>query len=301
VNSICVRKIFTPCLWLLFICVHSSSSSLYLTTTSISLASYRRLTVDMVQFTSYACQYNNMGVRHMQRNNFAVAAQCFRGAMMALTCPTIGLLILKLQGRYTGSGSPHEDFAIRAANEVPLDTPLYAMYDDVQSMDIEPSNQGHLWVRDSLKEMEESFFMYSQGLMIDEMATDAPLEFKLKIFTCVVLFNMASCYHKHSCHGYESLMHAAVVVYYDCAILLEGSHDLANHACCKRIRVILNNNLAQIHLSRCDYPAFQSCLQRVVASTSQGMRSLYNVNNFPMVDIILNTFMSKVSPIACAA
>jgi hypothetical protein len=236
-----------------------------------------------MSFLQCASHYNNEGVRHLQQDHFNMASKLFQAALSSLRSQVAGAPLLnKISTTSNNGNSGTLDDAINA-------TPLQLIRDL------------------SAESADTKYYLYKQGILLDETDASSSLESRIALFCCTVLFNLALLSHKEGLSGKESKMKLSLALYYKCATILEDTQILqdtsmrvSNSACCQ-LQSLLYNNMAHAHLNLCDYDSFRACLERVALVVSHYKDMLSQISTFPMNPIMLNLFLLTTYPVACAA
>jgi hypothetical protein len=250
-------------------------------------------TTRALNYLSYAGHLNNQGVRFVQSNNFSVATLFFRTALTVLKNRSTDFIppeaingdlrhLINVIAASVGAsvGTDFEDF----------------VQTEHRQQELIAEN-----LRSTTTPGDINYYVYMQGLMLDDSIQDDSQELMIATYTGTALFNLALSHHKHGCYGSESMLARSLILYYDCASYLDESLHIMSNSCYSHVQAVLYNNIAHIHLINCDYVSFNSSLRKVASEALRSMSVLKNVANFPMTEIVLNLFMLRVSPIACAA
>jgi hypothetical protein len=234
-----------------------------------------------MNFLQCASRLNNQGVYYLQQDHFSIASEFFQAAWTSLlnrmSCVPPSRGASQNMETNTTAGSIHSVPPLQLARGV------------------------------SEERLDTGYFIYTCGMLLDEYFATGDLELTSALFTCGVLFNFALIHHKQGLLGQDSRLKASLVLYYDCAILLEKARTVKDfsppnlYSSCCQLQTVLFNNMAHIHLHHCNYGTFQSCLRSVEIVISQGRSLLQHEVNFPIRQLVMNLLVMTEYPMACAA
>jgi tetratricopeptide (TPR) repeat protein len=231
---------------------------------------------------SHLCIHNNQGVYYLQRNDTTAAIQSFNAALRVLNTNLTGDMIddvhhLRVCVLEQDNSPAHANSACDV-NE----------HDELEGV-----------------ERDDKYFVHTHGLTLHDGYAAAnvcmSMDSKQLIFSSTILFNLALAYHKQASMGRDSHYKSAMTLYNSCINILEETPSLTCSSGCLFIQALVYNNMAHIALLQCDHEPFDFYLTSAYMIVAQFKSHLASVVDFPLAQIILNSFMLRVSPVACAA